>query len=224
MRVHRARSRAAAGRHAVCRRPARRNFLAPASCRSDYALAECRRRGCVAPDRRLDHGVRGQLSITLDAHTLGPTWTLGGRAEIRRLHRWDLPMRADNPALNLQVLANGSRKFPKLISRSNVANAALQCAGRRRSLVGSGASRRNAAEPPAFVITSSGIEMEDAHRVDSCIPSECFGSARAARQDRRSSHSYPAGRCARSAARCKPPAFLSKAEASAPRCEPARHD
>jgi len=110
-----------------------------------------------------DHGVRGQLSITLGAHTLGPTWTLGGRAEIRRLHRWDLPMRADNPALNLQVRA----EWQPEISEIDFADATLQTP--RSSVRGAGVvswdparAGRDAAEPPAFVITSSGIEMEDA--------------------------------------------------------------
>ena len=110
-----------------------------------------------------DHGVRGLLSVTLDAHTLGPTWTLGGRAEIRRLHRWDLPMRPDNPALNLQVRADWQPE----ISEINFAEATLQTP--RSSVRGAGVvswdtarAERSAAMLPAFVITSSGIEMEDA--------------------------------------------------------------
>lgn len=110
-----------------------------------------------------DHGVRGLLSITLDAHTLGPTWTLGARAEIRRLHRWDLPMRADNPALNLQVLANWQPE----ISEIDFSDATLQTP--RSSVRGAGVvswdparTARTAAQPSAFVITSSGIDMQDA--------------------------------------------------------------
>lgn len=110
-----------------------------------------------------DHGVRGQLSITLDAHTLGPTWTLGGRAEIRRLHRWDLPMRADNPALNLQVNAEWQPEKSEI----DFSEAILQTP--RSSVRGAGVvswdpsrAARNIAAPQAFVITSSGIEMEDA--------------------------------------------------------------
>ena len=110
-----------------------------------------------------DHGVRGQLSMTLDAHTLGPTWTLGGRAEIRRLHRWDLPMRSDNPALNLEVNA----KWQPEISEIDFADAILQTP--RSSVRGAGVvswdfsrAARNTAAPQAFVISSSGVEMEDA--------------------------------------------------------------
>jgi AsmA-like C-terminal region/AsmA family len=110
-----------------------------------------------------DHGVRGQLSITLDAHTLGPTWTLGGRAEVRRLHRWDLPMRSDNPALNLQVNA----EWQPEISEIDFAEAILQTP--RSSVRGAGVvswdpsrAAHNIAASQAFVITSSGVEMEDA--------------------------------------------------------------
>ena len=90
-----------------------------------------------------DHGVRGLLSITLDAHTLGPTWTLGGRAEIRRLHRWDLPLRRDNPALNLQVRADWLPEiFGDRFCGCDAGDAALERAGRGGSLLGSGEHAR----------------------------------------------------------------------------------
>ena len=110
-----------------------------------------------------DHGVRGVLSINLDAHTLGPTWTLGGRAEIRRLHRWDLPLRADNPALNVQMRANW------LPESSEIDFSDARVETPRSSVRGVGVvswdparNARDAETPPAFVITSSGIDMQDA--------------------------------------------------------------
>ena len=109
-----------------------------------------------------DHGIRGSLSMTLDAHTLGPTWSLGGRAEIRRLHRWDLPLRGDNPALNLQVRADWLPESSEI----DFANATLETP--RSSVRGTGIvtwdparTGIDAGERPAFVITSPGIEMED---------------------------------------------------------------
>jgi len=109
-----------------------------------------------------DHGIRGSLSMTLDAHTLGPTWTLGGRAEIRRLHRWDLPLRGDNPALNLQVRADWLPESSEI----DFADASLDSP--RSSVRGTGIvtwdparTGIDAGERPAFVITSPGIEMED---------------------------------------------------------------
>lgn len=110
-----------------------------------------------------DRGVRGVLSMNLDAHTLGPSWTLGGRAEIRRLHRWDLPLRADNPALNVQVHANWLPESSEIefsdatveTPRSSVRGAGVVSWDPARTVPG-------AAAPPALVITSSGIEMADA--------------------------------------------------------------
>ena len=106
-----------------------------------------------------DHGVRGSLSMTLDAHALGPTWTLGGRAEIRRLHRWDLPLRGDNPALNVQVHGEWLPESSEI----DFADATLETP--RSSVRGTGVvtwdPARDTEERPAFVITSPGIEMED---------------------------------------------------------------
>ena len=109
-----------------------------------------------------DHGVRGLLSVTLDAHTLGPTWTLGGRAEVRRVHRWDLPLRTDNPALNLQVRANW---LPQA-SEIDFSDAVLETP--RSSVRGAGVvswdparETRATGARPALVVTSPGIEMED---------------------------------------------------------------
>ena len=50
---------------------------------------------------RNDHGARGTFAGTLEAHSEGPEWKLAVRAELRRLHRWDLAMRADNPVANV---------------------------------------------------------------------------------------------------------------------------
>lgn len=48
-----------------------------------------------------DYGVHGILAISLTARTEEEGWALDGRASVRQLHRWDLPIRADNPSLNL---------------------------------------------------------------------------------------------------------------------------
>jgi hypothetical protein len=52
-----------------------------------------------------DYGVRGTLALSMNARTQdhGDGWTLQGRAQLRRIHRWDLPLRADNPSVNLSV-------------------------------------------------------------------------------------------------------------------------
>src|SRR5580658_3546106 len=46
-----------------------------------------------------DFGVRGDLALVVHAETQGNNWALQGRAELRRLHRWDFAARPDNPAL-----------------------------------------------------------------------------------------------------------------------------
>jgi hypothetical protein len=55
--------------------------------------------------RTFDNGVHGMLAISLTARTEGEGWLLDGRAALQQIHRWDLPIRADNPSLN--VIARG---------------------------------------------------------------------------------------------------------------------
>ncbi len=54
-----------------------------------------------------DYGIRGAMSLSISARTdsrppLGG-WTFQGRAELRQLHRWDLPLRGDDPSVNIVV-------------------------------------------------------------------------------------------------------------------------
>jgi AsmA-like protein len=53
--------------------------------------------------RSSDYGVRGMLTLIMNARTEGSenSWTIQSRAEFRQLHRWDLALRPDNPALNV---------------------------------------------------------------------------------------------------------------------------
>ena len=51
--------------------------------------------------RGYDFGVRGTLAAVVHAETAGDVWNLQARSQMRGLHRWDLPMRADNPAVDL---------------------------------------------------------------------------------------------------------------------------
>jgi AsmA-like C-terminal region len=50
-----------------------------------------------------DFGVRGDLGLVVHAETQGDNWALQGRAELRRLHRWDFAVRPDNPAVNINA-------------------------------------------------------------------------------------------------------------------------
>jgi hypothetical protein len=62
--------------------------------------------GASIPDvlrlaRNYDYGVRGSLALRLNAQTDADAWFVEGRGEFRQLHRWDLSLRGDNPAVNL---------------------------------------------------------------------------------------------------------------------------
>lgn len=75
--------------------------------------------GASIPDvlrlaRNYDYGVRGTLALQVNAHTEADTWALQGRAELRQLHRWDLSMRADNPALNLAAKLHWNPAIPSI--------------------------------------------------------------------------------------------------------------
>jgi len=56
--------------------------------------------------RGTDYGIRGNLALSINARTEAQDWLLQARAEIRQIHRWDLPLRADNPSLNLSAKVN----------------------------------------------------------------------------------------------------------------------
>ncbi|MFZ0523738.1 MAG: AsmA family protein [Candidatus Acidiferrales bacterium] len=53
--------------------------------------------------RGYDFGVRGNLALLVHADTESDNWLLQIHAELRQLHRWDLALRPDNPALNLNA-------------------------------------------------------------------------------------------------------------------------
>ncbi|HEV2490551.1 MAG TPA: AsmA family protein [Candidatus Acidoferrales bacterium] len=53
--------------------------------------------------RGTDYGMRGVLAFQLAAQTEGPAWHFSSRTQLRQLHRWNLPLRADDPAANVNV-------------------------------------------------------------------------------------------------------------------------
>ncbi len=60
-----------------------------------------------------DYGVRGNLDLSVSARTEGDSWLMEGHAALAQLHRWDLTLRADNPAASISAKAkldsDGSR-------------------------------------------------------------------------------------------------------------------
>ncbi|MGH9713140.1 MAG: AsmA-like C-terminal region-containing protein [Candidatus Acidiferrales bacterium] len=64
--------------------------------------------------RNSDYGVRGSLTLLLHAQTDAETWLLQGRAELRQIHRWDLSLRPDDPAVNLNVKTRWNPVNPRI--------------------------------------------------------------------------------------------------------------
>ncbi len=48
-----------------------------------------------------DNGLRGSFAAAIVASTGGENWNFQVRTELRQLHRWDLTLRPDNPAVNI---------------------------------------------------------------------------------------------------------------------------
>jgi AsmA-like C-terminal region len=85
--------------------------LRPATLQVDWTDASIPDVLRLARDR--DYGLRGTLSLSVNARTQGDSWLLKGNAFLTQIHLWNLPLRADNPSLNLvaagRLDANGSR-------------------------------------------------------------------------------------------------------------------
>jgi hypothetical protein len=62
--------------------------------------------------RNSDYGVRGSLAFIVHAQTDADFWMLESRTELRQIHRWDLSLRPDNPAINLNVKARWNPMSP----------------------------------------------------------------------------------------------------------------
>jgi hypothetical protein len=119
----------------------------------DAALADAFRLGTGT-----DHGVRGAFAMALDARTQGAAWNLQGRVELRRVHRWDLSLRADNPAVNVLIRADW---LPEA-SRLNFANVTVEAP--RSSARGSGVvtwAEAAGAADRVLTISSDGVDCAD---------------------------------------------------------------
>jgi len=72
--------------------------------------------------RGADYGIRGDLAVALRADTDAQDWKFDGRAEVRHVHRWNLPLRVDNPSVNL--IAKGT--LDPALARFEVANSTVE--------------------------------------------------------------------------------------------------
>src|SRR5580693_3366082 len=116
-----------------------------------------------------DFGVRGGLGLVVHAETQGNNWELQGRAELRRLHRWDFAVRPDNPAVNVNAkmilypLASGlditeaTIEAPHSFARAD-AHFAWPSAAEPQFAA---QSVRTAASPAQFEITQSQLDLND---------------------------------------------------------------
>jgi hypothetical protein len=75
--------------------------LRPASLRLDWSDASLS--DVLRLARGTEYGMRGLLAYQLTARTEGPAWQFSSRAQLRQLHRWNLPLRADDPSANVNV-------------------------------------------------------------------------------------------------------------------------
>ena len=112
--------------------------------------------------RATDYGVRGNFAVTLKASTEAQDWNLEGRAEIREVHRWNLPLRSDNPSLNL--IAKGILD-PEL-ARFDVVESSLETPRSNAQATGGISWNQPSGFPggeplPALRIKSSAIDASD---------------------------------------------------------------
>lgn len=79
-----------------------------------------------------DFGVRGTIGVSLTARTKGDSWALAGNALVSELHRWDLPLRGDNPSVS--VTAKG--RLDSSGSRVELSSAKIEMAHSSASATG----------------------------------------------------------------------------------------
>lgn len=77
--------------------------LRPASLELDWDAASLS--DALRLFRGYDYGMRGLISLQLKAQTHGYDWDFSSAAQFRGLHRWDLPVRTDDPAANVNLQA-----------------------------------------------------------------------------------------------------------------------
>ena len=61
-----------------------------------------------------DNGLRGTFAAAIVASTGGENWNFQVRTELRQLHRWDLTLRPDNPAVNIISKLQWNPHVPEL--------------------------------------------------------------------------------------------------------------
>ena len=111
-----------------------------------------------------DYGVRGNLTLAFSARTMNGEWDVQGRAEVRRLHRWDLALRPDNPALNLiaAVKVNPAASSLLLTKATLEAPHSNAIASGRFSWLDAATSKKAASERARLEVSNVTIDLGDA--------------------------------------------------------------
>jgi hypothetical protein len=110
-----------------------------------------------------DFGVRGGFALTVAARTVADTWMVQTRTELRQLHRWNLPLRSDNPSFNLVADTKLDPYFPSL-DIANVELEAPHSTAHASARIGWGRAGIFAAQefsPVLLQVTSSKIGLDD---------------------------------------------------------------
>ncbi len=116
--------------------------------------------------RGSDYGVRGLLTLILNARTQDRAdggWTIQSRAEFRQLHRWDLPLHPDDPAVNVVSQIH----WNPMDSAMEVSDASIEAPHSRARVSGrigwelpTGASSPESS-PVSINVASSTIDLND---------------------------------------------------------------
>jgi AsmA-like C-terminal region len=122
-----------------------------------------------------DRGVRGTMGVSVLAQTHGDSWTLAGHALLSQLHRWDLPLRADNPSVTViaggqldpsgsrvgltgvkMEMAHSSASITGALDWTQAANSGLRARGSRLQAVA-----MDAGQGTELQVVSNGISLPD---------------------------------------------------------------
>ena len=113
-----------------------------------------------------DDGIRGFLSLAVNARTLGQEgrWSFQGRAAFSQIHGWDIPLRPDNPSLNLAGTIDWDPASP-FVQFTNIAldapNSRARASGR---ILWDRADEKSAGrlqQPDEIALSSARVDMGD---------------------------------------------------------------
>lgn len=113
-----------------------------------------------------DHGIRGFLSLAVNARTEGQDgrWSVQGHAALRQLHGWDIPLRSDNPSLNLAGTLDWDPASP-VVQFTNIAldapNSRARASGRILWNRSDEKSPERLQPPDEIALSSARVDMGD---------------------------------------------------------------